>query len=106
VNRDAGDPGRKLGATLELAEVSERVHVRLLHDVLGLELVAHDGAGCAIDAAVVPSHEQLEEAGFAVPNPKQKLLVGQGRGFGKKRGRRSHCNHRSPNPKKVPEIEG
>jgi hypothetical protein len=75
VHRNPGQPGRELRAPIELREVRIRIHVRFLHHVLGLALVADDGARGAIDAFVMAPHQDLEDRRVAIEDPRHDLLV-------------------------------
>ena len=55
------------------------VDVGLLHHVLGLALVAEDGARRPVETLVVPPHQHLEQRGLPVEHADHHLLVGQHR---------------------------
>src|SRR5690606_36631194 len=57
VERDAGEPGRERGLALETVESRERLHVGLLHDVLGFRVVAQDSTGRPEEPLVVAPYE-------------------------------------------------
>jgi hypothetical protein len=51
-----------------------------LHDVLGLRIVASDGAGGAVEALVVAAHDDLKERGFAGEHAADDLFIAEGAG--------------------------
>src|SRR5215510_2458955 len=75
-------PGREFRSTVELAKMRIRIDVCLLHDILGLVIVADDRAGRAIHALVVPPHQDLEERGLALEDTRDDLFIGNGAEFG------------------------
>ena len=77
VDGDAGEPGGKLGAPGELVEVLVGADVGVLHDVLGLGVVAEDGAGHAVQTLVVAAHEDLIERGVSGFDAVDDLVVGE-----------------------------
>jgi hypothetical protein len=75
VDRDPGQPRRKLRATIELPKVRVGIHVGLLHHVFSLAFVADDGTRGPVDAFVVTAHEDLEQGGLSADNPVDDLFV-------------------------------
>jgi hypothetical protein len=75
VDGDSCQPGGKPGPAVELAQVRVGIHVRLLHHVLGLLLVADDGAGGTVEALVVAPHQDLEKSRLAVQHLRDDLFV-------------------------------
>src|SRR5262245_16513921 len=60
-------------------EMAEGVDVRLLHHVFGVGLL-HDRAGDAVDALVVPPHQDLEQRRLAGADSRHYIRVAQARG--------------------------
>src|SRR5262249_40597890 len=94
------------GATLELVEVLERAHPRVLRHVLGLAVVADDRPRDPVEALVVAAHEELEERGLAGADAGDDVLVSEGarRGNGR-RGSGRHIPTESGAPKRFPGTE-
>src|SRR6266481_8164171 len=77
VHGNAGEPGSERRPPGELMQVREGTHVGLLHDVLGLAVVAQDGARRAVEALVVTAHDDLEERRLAAAHARHDLLIGE-----------------------------
>jgi hypothetical protein len=77
VDGDASEPGGKQRASGELVEVLVGADVGVLHDVLGLGVVAEDGAGHAVEALVVAAHEDLIESGVSSFDAIDDLVVSE-----------------------------
>jgi hypothetical protein len=75
---------------IELRQVRVRVHVRVLHHVLGLALVAQNRARRAEHALIVTPHQDLEQGRVAGDDPRHDFLIRQGGGPVDDPGRRWH----------------
>lgn len=75
---DAGQPGREARGPGELIEMPVGRQIGLLHRVLGVVVVAQDGARGAEQPLVVAPHQDLEERLVAAANPRDHVFIGQG----------------------------
>ena len=75
VHRDPREPRREARLSAEFREVLEGSNVGVLHHVLGLVIVAGDGARRAKDANVVAPHERFERASISSDDARDDLLV-------------------------------
>jgi hypothetical protein len=78
VEHDAPEPGRQRGLASEGADVDERQAPRLLEHVLGLGIVADDGASHAKQALVVAPDQRFEGRALAGAEPGHDLGIGEG----------------------------
>jgi hypothetical protein len=65
VHGDARQPRGELCSPGELVEMLVRAHVRVLHYVLSLAIVAQNSPSRAVETLVVPAHDNLKHRGVA-----------------------------------------
>jgi len=58
-----------------LVEVPVGVHIRLLRHILSLRIVSENRAGDPVEALVVPTHDDLKQAGLPGPHAPHDLFV-------------------------------
>lgn len=64
VYRDSDEPGGKTRAAGELIEVTERIEVSLLHEILDVRIVLKDAAGHTPQLRAVAAHQDFIELGL------------------------------------------
>src|SRR5581483_5893085 len=57
-------------------------HIRILHNVLGFEIVAKNSSGRAVQPLVVAAHNDLERCRVTVENARNYFFIGPGFGTG------------------------
>ena len=86
VDHDSRQPGGKLRTRFELIEVREGIQVSLLQRVLDFGLVLKNRARGAIQALVVPAHQDLEQPPLAGADARDQVAVRQSLTFTRTRG--------------------
>lgn len=79
---DTDKPRGERRTASELRQVLIGTDVLGLHDVLGLRVVARDGACCPVEALVVAADEDFKEGSLAGQNACDYLFVADGGGYG------------------------
>ena len=75
VHRDPRQPGREAGIAAKAFQMREGADVSLLHDVLGLAVVAQDAAGEPVEPAVVRLHDGANRGLVAGQRPADQVGV-------------------------------
>ena len=78
VDDDPRQPGGELRTCFEPVEVGERVEVGLLQDVFDLDLVLDDCPCGAVEALIVPPHQDFKERPLACAHTVDEVSVRQG----------------------------
>lgn len=78
---NAGKPGGEWSAGGELVEVLVSPDVGVLHDVFGLAIIVQDGAGDAVEALVVATHDDFVKRTFSGEDAMDDLFVGEALGL-------------------------
>jgi hypothetical protein len=78
VDGDARQPRLQLRAPFEPGQVRVGLDERVLRDRVGLDLVADDGKGHAVDLALEPLHEDAERRAVAGQRALDQRLIGRG----------------------------
>jgi hypothetical protein len=77
-NRNAHQPGIKLGLPLKLSQVLIRLQERVLHNVFGILAILRDVLRNAENVAVVPLHQLLKRCNVSAASgiDQQRLFAG------------------------------
>jgi hypothetical protein len=79
MHRNPDQPGPELRLAAKLSEMGKRARVGLLHHVLGLAVVLHDGPRRSKQPLIVATHDVLEQCRFAGQDAADERIVGIGR---------------------------
>jgi len=82
IDGDTDKPRGERRTASELRQVLIGTDVLGLHDVLGLRVVARDGACCPVEALVVAADEDFKEGSLAGQNACDYLFVADGGDYG------------------------